>query len=171
MNDVPDRLRRSAHILRLVTLVAAALLGMVSALAAWKLLGGRGLEFDAIRIDDAGMAPWPVALSILLVAALVVLALLRLARMLAKVGGGSPFGAAHDLRGFAFYLFLSVIASVLAAPLLQITLRAGGAAPHPLNLSLSTNEALMLLITGLLFFVARLLDEAQRVADDASQIV
>ena len=29
----------------------------------------------------------------------------------------------------------------------------------------------MLLVTGLLFFVARLLDEAQRLADDHSQIV
>ena len=33
------------------------------------------------------------------------------------------------------------------------------------------SDLLMLFVTGLLFFVARLLDEAQRVADDFSQIV
>jgi len=39
------------------------------------------------------------------------------------------------------------------------------------SLSLDSGEALMLLVTGLLFFVARLLAEAQRLADEHSQIV
>ena len=38
-------------------------------------------------------------------------------------------------------------------------------------MALGGGAALMLLVTGLLFFVARLLDEAQRLADDHSQIV
>lgn len=163
------RLHRAARLLRLVTLVAAALLAALAALASWMVLSGRRAEFSAVRIEDQGMAPLPTAFSILLVCALVVLALLRLARMLARVEAGSPFGAARDLRGFATFLFLSVLASILAPPALQLALAGHG--PQRLDLSLSMSDALMLLITGLLFFVARLLDEAQRVADDASQIV
>jgi hypothetical protein len=163
------RLHRAARLLRLVTLAAALLLATLAALAAWLLLSGRRAEFSAIRIEDQGMAPLPTALSILLVGALIVLALLRLARMLAKVGAGSPFGAARDLRGFATFLFLSVLASIVAPSALQLALAGHG--PQRLDLSLSMSDAVMLLITGLLFFVARLLDEAQRVADDASQIV
>ena len=170
MNDVAPRLRRAARLLRLATIASALLLAAVAALAAWVLLNGRRADFSALRIEDQGLAPWSAALSILLVALMVVLALLRLARMLAKVEAGSPFGAARDLRGFATFLFLSVIASVLAPPLLQLVF-AGGHGPQRFDLSLSMSDALMLLITGLLFFVARLLDEAQRVADDASQIV
>ena len=51
-------------------------------------------------------------------------------------------------------------------PLLQL---ASGA--RQLELSLGGGEALMLLLTGLLFFVARLLDEARRLAEEHSQIV
>jgi hypothetical protein len=168
MSDVA-RLHRAARLLRLATLAAAVLLVALSGLAAWLLLSGRRGEFSAIRIEDQGMAPLPTALSILLIGALVALALLRLARMLAKVEAGSPFGAARDLRGFATFLFLSVLASVLAPPALQLALVGHGG--QRINLSLSMSDAVMLLITGLLFLVARLLDEAQRVADDASQIV
>lgn len=168
MNE-PARLPRTARLLRLVTLAAAVSLAALAILASWVLLSGRRAEFSAIRIEDQDMAPLPVALSILLVGALVVLALLRLARMLARVESGSPFGAARDLRGFATFLFLSVLASVLAPPALQLALAGHG--PQRIDLSLSMSDAVMLLITGLLFFVARLLDEAQRVADDASQIV
>jgi hypothetical protein len=169
MIDAAPRLRRAARLLRLATLASAVLLFSIAALGARLLIVGGRERFSAIRIEDQGLAPWPAALSILLIATLVVLALMRLARMLSRVEAGSPFGAARDLRGFATFLFLSVIASILAPPALQLAL--GGHEAQRLNLSMSMSDALMLLITGLMFFVARLLDEAQRVADDASQIV
>jgi hypothetical protein len=167
MTNLSVSMRRTARMLRFVTLGAILLVEALVLLAAWAVVAGRRADLPALRIEDQGLAAWPAAISLLLIGLLVGLALFRLARMLGKVEGGAPFGAARDLRGFAFYLFLTVLVSVLApivAPLL-----AGG--PMRLQLSLSLGELLMLLITGLLFFVARLLDEAQAIADDASQIV
>lgn len=170
MNDLPDRLRRSARLLRGITLVAALLIGLIMAVSIWAVLLGREADLSALRVHDGGLSPWLAAVSLLLVGGLAVMALLRLGRMLGKVEAGSPFGAAGDLRGFATYLFLSVTASVLAAPVLQLAARLAAGSGR-IDLSMSLTEALILLTTGLLFFVARLLDEAQRVADDASQIV
>lgn len=171
MNHVPDRLLRGARLLRQITLVAAGLIALVIALSIWTVLTGREADVAALRIHAGGLSPWPAALALLLVGILAVMALHRLTRMLAKVEAGSPFGAAADLRGFASWLFLSLAASVLAAPLFQLAARLAGGPAGRIDLSISMTEALMLLVTGLLFFVARLLDEAQRVADDASQIV
>ena len=65
-----------------------------------------------------------------------------------------------------------MLASVLLPPLILLAL---GARPRPaaqrMTFALAGSDLLMLFVTGLLFFVARLLDEAQRVADDFSQIV
>jgi hypothetical protein len=44
-------------------------------------------------------------------------------------------------------------------------------ARHRVASSMGGTELLALLVSALLFFVARLLDEAQRLADDHSQIV
>ena len=52
------------------------------------------------------------------------LALLKLVAMLRRIEGGAPFAAA-GLRGFARYLFLAVLASVLAPPLIQAGHRRG----------------------------------------------
>ena len=58
----------------------------------------------------------------------------------------------------------------LAPPLIGLVAGDAGGGHH-LHLSLDSGEALMLLVTGLLFFVARLLAEAERLADEHSQIV
>jgi ABC-type nickel/cobalt efflux system permease component RcnA len=129
------------------------------------LVEGRAADFPALEIRTAGLAPWPAACALLLFGLLLGLALLKLVAMLRQIEGGAPFAAA-GLRGFARYLFLAVLATVFAPPLLQA---ATGA--HRIDLSLGSGAALMLIVTGLLFFVARLLDEARRLADDHSQIV
>ncbi len=85
--------------------------------------------------------------------------------LLRAVEAGQAFPA-RALRGFAFWLFLAVLFGVLGPALLQL---ASGA--ERIEVSLSGDQALMLLLTGLLFFVARLLDEARRLADEHSQIV
>jgi len=91
--------------------------------------------------------------------------------MLRKVEGGAPFEVARDLRGFAFYLFLATLATILAWPLSQIALAIMNGDAHQLHLEIGSGQVFSLLITALLFLVARLLDEAQRLADDHSQIV
>ena len=170
MNELSPSVRRGARRLRLVTLAGIVVVEALVLLAAWAVLFGRRADLPALRIEDQGLPAWPTAIALLLIGLFVGLALWRLARMLAKVEAGAPFGAAADLRAFALFLLLSVLVSILA-PVVAQAIAMIGDGSHSLSLQLGLGELLMLLITGLLFFVARLLDEAQAIADDASQIV
>jgi hypothetical protein len=165
MSETPPNIRRAARRLRLFILFGIALTELFILFAAWVLVNGRAADFPALEIRTEGLAPWPAAGILILFGLLLGLALLKLVAMLRRIEGGAPFASA-GLRGFARYLFLAVLASVLAPPLVQA---ATGA--QRVNVALGGGAALMLLVTGLLFFVARLLDEAQRLADDHSQIV
>jgi hypothetical protein len=165
MSETPPHIRRAARRLRLVALFGIALIELLILFAAWVLAAGRAADFPALEIRTEGLAPWPAAAILLLFGLLLGLALLRLVAMLRQIEGGAPF-AARGLRGFARYLFLAVLVTVLAPPVLH-----AAAGARRVDLSLGSGAALMLLVTGLLFFVARLLDEAQRLADDHSQIV
>ena len=165
MNETPPRLRRAARRLRLFVLFATALIVLLILFAAYVTLNGNAANFPALQIKTGGLPPVPGAIALLLFGLLISLAMFRAVALLRAVEAGNVFPA-RPLRGFAFWLFIAVLVPVLAPPFLHL---ASGA--HRLELSLGGGEALMLLITGLLFFVARLLDEAQRLADDHSQIV
>ena len=171
MSELPPQIRTSARRLRYVALAAIALFELVLLLAIWMLMTGQQSEFSAVQIHDSSLPPWAAAASLLLIGLLVGIALFRLVRMLRRVEAGAPFAAASDLRGFAFYLLLAVLGSLFAPALLQIGIAAVSGAPHRLDLALGGTEMITLLVSALLFFVARLLDEAQRLADDHSQIV
>ena len=76
-----------------------------------------------------GLVGWPAAIVLLLVGVLLIVALSYLVAMLRRVEAGAPFAAARQLRGFARFLFLAVLASVLLPPLILLALgRAGPAA-------------------------------------------
>ena len=171
MSELPPQIRKSACRLRYVALAAIALFELILLFAAWVLIAGRQGEFAALQIHESGLPPWAAASTLLLVGLLVGIALFRLVRMLRRVEAGAPFAAAGDLRGFAYYLLLAVAASVFAPPLLQLGIAAASGAQHRADFALGGTELFALLVSGLLFFVARLLDEAQRLADDHSQIV
>jgi len=171
MSELPSRIRTSARRLRFAALAAIAMFELVLLLAVGVLIAGRRSEFPALQIHEAGLPPWATALSLLLIGLLVGIALFRLVRMLKRVEAGAPFAAAGDLRGFAFYLLLAVLASVFAPAIIGLGIAAMIGAPHRIDLALGMTEMLTLLVSFLLFFVARLLDEAQRLADDHSQIV
>ena len=167
MNETSSSIRRSARRLRLVTLFATALVELAIAFAAFVLIAGKPQDLPWLGIEVGGdLPPVPAGIVLLLFGLLLGLALLRLGAMLRQIEGGAPFAAA-GLRGFARWLFLAILLSWLAPPLLGFALNGG----HQLHLSLDSSEALMLLVTGLLFFVARLLAEAERLADEHSQIV
>ncbi len=165
MNEPPPQLRRAARRLRLFVLVAASLVELLILFAAWVTLNGNAASVPAVHVETDGLAPVPGAIALLVTGLLVGLALLRAAALLRAVEAGQAFPA-RALRGFAFWLFLAVLFGVLGPPLLQL---ASGS--ERIEVSLSGDQALMLLLTGLLFFVARLLDEARRLADEHSQIV
>jgi hypothetical protein len=169
MSEPSPSIRRSARRLRLVTLFATALVELGIAFGAWVLLAGRPENMPWLGIEVGGLPRVPAAIVLLLFGLLLGLALLRLVAMLRQIEGGAPFAAA-GLRGFARYLFLAVFVSWLAPPLIFLAF-GDAAGHHHLHLSLDSSEALMLLVTGLLFFVARLLAEAERLADEHSQIV
>jgi len=171
MSELGPSIRRAARRLRIVALAATLLVEALILFAAWLLVAGRRADFAAVRVDDGGLAPWIAAPLLILVGLLVGLALLRLVRMLGRVEAGAPFAAAADLRGFALYLFLAVATSVLLPPVIQTAMAAVAGGPHGIRFNLGLGEGLMLLVTGLLFFVARLLDAAQALADEHSQIV
>jgi hypothetical protein len=171
MNELPLQIRASARRLRYVALAAILLFELVVLLAAFVLIARLRSEFPALHINDSGLPPWAAAAMLLLIGLLVGIALFRLVRMLSRVEAGAPFAAAGDLRGFAFYLLLAVLASVFAPVLLGLGIAAASNAPHRIDLAFGGTELFTLLVSALLFFVARLLDEAQRLADDHSQIV
>ena len=169
MRELPLKTRSTARVMRLITLFAIALLMVVTAFAAWASVAGTP-SFDPVdvRIDAGGLVGWPAAIVLLATSALLAIALSYIVAMLRRVESGAPFAAARQLRGFARYLFLAVLASVLLPPLVQLAL---GPPDQRVMFTLAGSDLLMLFVTGLLFFVARLLDVAQRVADDFSQIV
>lgn len=165
MNELPEETRRSARRLRFVTLAAIVLLGAAFlAAAAVMVLGSSAIP--VMVIHDSGLAAWPAAVLLLITGLLIGLALFRLVRLLARVERGAAFGAAGELRGFAFWLMLAVLASLIAPPIAQIA--AGGG---ELRLAIDNDQAVMLLVSALLFLVARLLDSAQALAEEHEQIV
>ena len=165
MIEAPSHLRRAARRLRLAALFVTALVELVILFAAWVTFSGEAGAYPAFDIHIGEFAPLPGAIALLLFGLLIGLACLRAAALLRAVEAGQVFPA-RPLRGFAFWLFVTVLYAVLGPPLLQL---ASGS--HRLVLSIGGSEALMLLLTGLLFFVARLLAEAERLADEHSQIV
>ncbi len=166
-----SRLARSARFLRWVTFAGVALVGAAMVLGTWALLGGGAFE-GAMRfsVDTGGLHPAPAAAVLIAAGALVVLALLEIVRMLRAVEQGAPFRTGERLRRFALYLFLSLLVGSLLPPLIQLVMALAGT-PQRVFLSLDSEQMLMLFVTGLLFFVARLLEAAQQVAEDHEQIV
>jgi hypothetical protein len=171
MTELPPQIRDSARRLRHVALAAIVLFELVLLLAVAVLIAGRRSDFPALQIHDSGLPPWAAAASLLLIGLLVGIALFRLVRMLRRVEAGAPFAAAGDLRGFAFYLLLAVLVSLFVPAVLALGIAIASGVAHRIDLALGSTELLTLLVSALLFFVARLLDEAQRLADDHSQIV
>ncbi len=172
MSEVQPHLRRAARRLRYVTIGLCGLFGLGILLAIWAVLANRRESLPAMQVIDDGLHPWAIAFALALVGLLVLLAMTRLVRLLRGVEEGAPFAIGRDLRGFAAYLFFAVLGAAFCPAIAHIALAlATGTRPGPVPVTLDMSQLTMLLISGLLFFVARLLDEAQRVAEDASQIL
>jgi hypothetical protein len=102
------------------------------------------------------------------------LGLWRLLAMLRRIERGEVFERATiaDLRGFALWVLVSSIASIVAPPLIELLLGlVRGGDSLTVTLSFESGDFFALLVSALLFFIARLFGEAQRIADDNRQIV
>jgi hypothetical protein len=158
-------LSRSARRLRLATLFCTALVVIFGLFAALLAVSGSDLAEVRITGDPVSSAT---------AAALFAAGLWRLIRMLRRIEAGETFtsGTIGDLRGFALFTLLAALASVFLPPLVSL------AAAFPreagqvrITFDLAGSDLLAILASALLFFVTRLLREAQRIAEDNSQIV
>lgn len=175
MSQEGDGLHRSARGLRYGVVAAIALLLLlilavvvtqppISLAAPWLMVG----------VDGSGLAaPWSGWVAIVTML-LLVMGLVRLARMLRHIEGGAPFAppVTAELRGFGRYLLAAALAGALLPPVIQLGL-AWAARPAAARIQLGTDleTLLMLFVSLLVFFVARLFDEAARLAEDSRLIV
>jgi hypothetical protein len=172
MTDALAKTRRAARWLRWLAIGLIVLVEAGFLLATAMVAGAGGTAGGAVSTGAAELAPWAGATSLLVFGLLVGIALVHLVRMLGRIERGALFATARELRGFSLWLFLAVLFSILAPPLLQLAdAWFGGSGAHRATLTADSDDALMLLITGLLALIARLLEAAQEVADEAAQIV
>ena len=125
--------------------------------------------FGRVRVELGGHAgvpelPWASDIGMLLL----VVALGRLAQMLGLLAAGNLFTVEviGRFRGFAFWLMLSAMVGV-SHPLLAELL---GAA-DPRRMAFDLRQWLMLLVTLFLFFLARLLERARALEEEAREII
>jgi hypothetical protein len=150
---------RSARRLRLVVLSGIALIVVLYLLARFLP------EVGPFRVESHARLGGTLALLLLVVA------LVRLAQMLGAVSEGPLFGprVTQAFRSFAFWLFLSTLVDVLAAPAAALAQAVGGDGHAALHFEL---RGLLMLVGALfLFLVARLLEQARAIEAELEGIV
>jgi hypothetical protein len=117
---------------------------------------------------------WAGLAVVLLTGAPFAYALWRLTRMMRCAERGEIFSsaAAAHLRAFALWVFVAAVASILLPVVLNISLGLlQGFPAERLRVDFDGSDLFILLVSGLLFFVARLIEAAQAIADDNRRIV
>lgn len=165
----------AARRLRIGVLVATALAGALCLLALVVTVALPGAR-DGLAIDVGAepLAPWAAAVVLALTGFPMILALWRLSLMLRNVERGEIFtqGTIGELKAFALFVLIGALTSILAPPLVALASAALDAAPTgKVTIMFDSTDFSVLVVSLLLFFVARLLVEAQRIADEHRQIV
>ncbi|SEW21562.1 Protein of unknown function [Luteibacter sp. 329MFSha] len=154
--------QRRARQLRWLTLAASTLLVL--------MLLGVSVVSDNSVIQVTGQAlprAWRLVASGVVIA-LAVLSLLSLATTLRAVEAGDPFGRSmtRSFRRFALLYLLSVVADLLLPPIMQLSLFVAHGGHGLITVGFDDGRVLALIVAALLFFIARLFDEARRLEDD-----
>lgn len=162
-----QRLQRHARRLRFATLAAGALLVLM-------VLGGIVLpDNGVIRVSGAELPhAWNVMISAIVIG-LAVLSLVSLARMLGAVEAGGLFArpVTRGFRRFALLYLLSIVADLSLPPMVQLGLLLANGGHGLVTVGFDNARVLSLAVAALLFFIARLFDEAQRFEEDSRGIV
>ncbi len=98
----------------------------------------------------------------------------RLHRMLQEIEAGALFATATigHLRAFAGAILLSVIATLVQLPLRELLFRLiWGDGAYRLKLSVNSQELQLILICGVFYLIATIMQEGQRLADDNAGFV
>ena len=171
---------------RLVRLLSAVLglLQLAYFLLAWVApdvqVGPVAMHFYPRGMEDgsvAGLTPglrWSGALCALPALLLLGYALLRLDRMLRACADGRMFAldTVGHMKAFAASL-LGVLVLTVIEPALRVGVwRLGfGGPPRAVNVGVSSEELMLVLICALFFVVALMMHEARRIADDNAGFV
>jgi hypothetical protein len=173
--EYPGEIGVAARRLRIGALIGLGLVGAVCVYAIVVTLSASASEGPVRFITGAEpLAPWADVAVLALTGIPTILALWHLVRMLRDVERGEVFTRATigELRAFALFVLIGALASMLAPPLLAIATAAlDGAERSEVTMTFDSADLFILLVSLLLFFVARLLGEAQRIADEHRQIV
>lgn len=169
------KLARGARRLYWASLLSLLVVAATILYAAADLAWGVGVG-SAIRLGDGGGALHGDQLLTAVVSGVVfALGLWRLARMARRIEAGELFAPATiaDMRAFTALVLASALVSILLPPLVAFARALATAPPgaRQVTLSFSGGDFFGLLVSAILFLVARLLTEAQRIADDMNQIV
>lgn len=167
-----EKMMRSARLARrVVTLTIVAVLG-VRGVAAWAVLGG-ATRIGGVGVEFAGSQAvgWPGWCVGTLAALALAAGLVHLLRLLRRYEQGRPFSAdtALHLRGFALALIASVLIERLLPPLLATF--GASVAFGPPHLTVFAADLWALLTGGLLWLIAQVMAEAERISADNEQIV
>ena len=128
----------------------------------------RGMASSAV----AGLTPglrWAGALCALPALLLLGYALLRLDRMLQACAGGQMFAlrTVGHMKAFAASLLGTLVLTVIEPALRALVWRLGfGGPPRAVNVGVSSEELMLVLICALFFVVASMMHEARRIAED-----
>lgn len=160
-----------ARRLRRLAFAGAALALLLTAVAVFAPFGGDGV-MAAVVIRAEGLPHGWAALIAGILAVLVAAALLALARMLACVERGEIFApaATRRFRRFALLMMLAAAAALVLPALARVGL-ALTEGRDTISLMIDGDQVLWLFLTIVLFFLARLFDEAARYEQDSRSIV
>lgn len=157
-------IERHSRVMRYSILIAVGLLAVIYLLARLRI-GLPGTTFEARAAPGTATPAWLGDVTMLLLLA----AIWPLQRMLRRIEAGDAFSVATvgDFRAFsAWLLALSLVRAVV--PSLFAQAQARGA---PIALALDIRDLLLLMVTLILFLVARLFERARMAEQDVAEIV
>ena len=165
---IDPAIARSAHRLRLLVLLGIVVVVLLYAIGRFgpPQLGPMRVETQASGPGWLGMRVTELALLLFLVA------MARLAQMLGAIAKGPLFGpdVTRAFRGFAFWLFLAILADVLA-PVAFATAEALQSGGGRVELAFELRDLLMLAGSLFLFLLARIMERARAIEAELEEIV
>jgi len=173
-------LARLSRVMSVLSLIGMALIPAVVSFVFLDPGGAQFLMFNISHVGDALVSAVPLAyraaaLAVELVpVGLAMWSLWSLSRVFAHYAQGRVFGAAplRHLNNVAVALFLGVVADFLAqAPITALLSWHLGPHHRHVSLSFGSDDVSRLFIAGAVLVIARVMEEARRVADENAGFV
>lgn len=174
------KLARLSRMMSALSLIGIAVIPVVVAFVFLDPQGARFLMLNVNHVGDALSASVPIryrvdALAVELVpVALAMWSLWSLSRVFAHYAEGRVFGAEplRHLNNVALALFLGVVADVVAqAPITALLSWHLGPHHRTVSLSIGSDDVSRLFIAGAVLVIARVMEEARRMADENAGFV